>query len=100
VKTIPTEKRQSDLDAVLRSVQNERILISRDGKPCAVLVGVEDYDAEDVRLATSPDFWLMIQQRRSQGRSIPLAEVESRLAGHGTKSPAARSPGRGKPRRG
>ena len=83
MKTIPARKLQTDLDAVLQSSQKERILISRDGKPCAILVGVEDYDAEDLCLSTSPDFWLMIRQRRSQGCSIPLAEVESRFAGNG-----------------
>jgi prevent-host-death family protein len=97
VKTIPTKRLQSDLDAVLRWAQKERILISRDGKPCAVLVGVEDYDAEDLRLATSPDFWLMIQQRRSQGSSIPLAEVESRLAVQIAKSRATQLSRKKKP---
>ncbi len=45
--------------------------------PCAALVGIQDFDAEDLKLATSTDFWLMIRQRRVEGRSIPLAELES-----------------------
>jgi prevent-host-death family protein len=81
MKTIPAKSLQTNLDAVLQSSQKEHILISRDGKPCAILVGVEDYDAEDLRLATSPEFWLMIRQRRNSGGSIPLAELESRNAG-------------------
>jgi prevent-host-death family protein len=100
MKTIPAKKLQTNLEAVLQSSQKERILISRDGKPCAVLVGVEDYDAEDLRMATSPDFSRMIRQRRSQGKSIPLAEVQSRLAGKGMKSPGVRASGRKKPRSG
>jgi prevent-host-death family protein len=100
MKTIPIKKLQTDLDAVLKSSQKERILISRDGKPCAVLVGVEDYDTEDLRLATSPDFWLMIRQRRIQGSSVPLAEVESRLAGRGGESPGEPSSARTKRPRG
>jgi prevent-host-death family protein len=100
MKTIPAKKLQTDLEAVLQSSQKERILISRDGKPCAVLVGVEDYDAEDLRMATSPDFWRMTRQRRSEGSSIPLAELQSRLAGKDMKSPGERSSGKKKPRRG
>ena len=92
MKTIPAKKLRTDLDAVLQSSQKERILISRDGKPCAILVGVEDYDTEDLRLATSPDFWLMIKQRRSQGNSVPLTELESRLTGRGGESVGERSP--------
>ena len=97
MKTIPVRELQTNLDAVLNSSQNERIVIYREGKPCAVLVGIQDYDAEDLQLATSPDFWLMIRQRRAEGRSIPLAEVESQLATRRGKSAGQRSAAR-KPR--
>ena len=79
MKTIPSRELQTNLDDVLNSSQKERIVISREGKPCAVLVGIQDYDKEDLQLAASPDFWLLIRQRRSEGRSVPLAEVEAQL---------------------
>ena len=62
------------------------MVITRQGKPSAVVLGLESYDEEDLRLAISPEFWNMIQVRR-QGRSIPLAEVKARLglAGEGYK---------------
>jgi prevent-host-death family protein len=97
MKSIAAKELQANLDAVLNSSQKERIVISRAGKPCAVLVGIEDCDAEDLQLAASPDFWLMIRQRRSQGRSVPLAEVEAQLKVHRDK-PARRATPRGKPR--
>jgi hypothetical protein len=50
------------------------------------LVGIEDYDAEDLRLASSHHFWEMIRQRRTAGKSIPLAEVEKRLGVTSRKS--------------
>jgi prevent-host-death family protein len=90
MKTIPARDLQTNLDAVLNSSQKERIVIYREGKPCAVLVGIQDYDAEDLQLATSSDFWLMIRQRRADGRSIPLAEVESQLASRRRKASAQR----------
>ncbi|HZU35607.1 MAG TPA: type II toxin-antitoxin system Phd/YefM family antitoxin [Gemmataceae bacterium] len=92
MKTIPAKELQTKLDAVLNSSQKERIVISRAGKPCAILVGIQDYDAEDLQLAASPDFWLMIGQRRSEGRSIPLAEVETLLKTRRAKPSAARRP--------
>jgi prevent-host-death family protein len=79
MKTIPTTELQKNLDAILNSSQNERIVIYRQGKPCAVLVGIQDYDAEDLKLASSPEFWQMIRQRRISIASIPLAEAEARL---------------------
>ena len=70
---------QQNLNSILTRAQSERIVISRRGKPCAVLVGIEDYDAEDVALAGSEEFWRMIQTRRTSGKSLPLTEVEARL---------------------
>jgi prevent-host-death family protein len=75
-----TEKElQHNLDSILNRAQSERIVISRRGEPCAVLVGIEDYDGEDVGLASSEDFWRMIRQRRANGKSLPIAEFEARL---------------------
>lgn len=91
MKNISAKELETNLDAVLSSAQSGRIMISRGGKPCAVLVGVEDYDAEDLRLASSQDFWHMIQQRRTGGKSFPLAEVEARLQDLGRKQVGTRA---------
>jgi len=79
MKRIAVKDLQANVDAVLNSAQSERIVISRRGKPCAVMVGIEDFDAEDLQLASSQDFWRMINERRTCGKSIPLADVEARL---------------------
>jgi prevent-host-death family protein len=76
---VPENELQRNLDAILTRAQSERVVISRRGKPCAVLVGIENYDAEDLELARSEDFWRMIRQRRTSGQSVPLAEVDARL---------------------
>jgi prevent-host-death family protein len=80
MKTILATSLRTNVDGVLDSSQAERIVIVRNGRPSAVLVGIEDYDEEDMQLASSPEFWRMIGERRTGGRSLPLAEVESRLA--------------------
>lgn len=85
MKSIAAKELKANLDAVLSSAQCERIVISRHGKPCAVLVGIEDYDAEHLRLVSSQDFWRMIRARRAGGKSIPLSDVETRLGGSGRK---------------
>jgi prevent-host-death family protein len=94
MKTIPATELQTNLDAVLNSSQMERIVVSRAGKPCAVLVGIQNYDAEDLQLAVSPDFWRMIRERRSEGRSVPLAEVEVQLRTRRGKPAPLRTPRR------
>ena len=79
MSNVPEQELQQNLDTILTRAQSERIVISRRGKPCVVLVGIEDYDGEDLALASSEDFWRMIRQRRASGKSFPLAEVEARL---------------------
>ena len=79
MSNVPEKELKQNLDSILTRAQSERIVISRRGRPCAVLVGIEDYDAEDLRLASSEEFWRMIRLRRARGASFPLAEVESRL---------------------
>jgi prevent-host-death family protein len=92
MKNVPEKELQIHMDAILTRAQSERIVISRRGKPCAVLIGIEDYDAEDLRLGRSADFWRMIRQRRTSGKSIPLADVEARLGIASEKPTGKRAP--------
>ena len=78
VKSVSDQEAQANFEDLLASAQNERVLITRQGKPSAVVLGLESYDDEDLGLAVSPEFWKMIELRR-QGRSIPLAELKARL---------------------
>lgn len=79
MKSIPDDELRINLDSSLSRAQTERIVISRHGKPCAVLVGIEDYDVEDAGLASSVDFWRMIRERRAADASVSLDVVEERL---------------------
>jgi antitoxin (DNA-binding transcriptional repressor) of toxin-antitoxin stability system len=63
---------------LLQAAQEERVLVTRAGKPLALVVGVECKDQEDWDLEMSPEFWRMIQQRRNQP-TVPLRDVESAL---------------------
>ena len=70
---------EANFGSVLTRSQAERVVIERDGKPVAIVVGIEGYDAEAVDLARSPDFWRMIADRRTQGCSITLSDLKSEL---------------------
>ena len=60
------------------AAQNERILITRDGKPIALVVGLENYDDEDWEYMSSRPFWEMIRDRR-QRPTVPLKDVRAEL---------------------
>jgi prevent-host-death family protein len=89
MRDVPEKELQQNLESILARAQSERIVISRRGKPYAVLVGINNYDAEDLALASSEDFWRMISQRRTSGKSVPLAEVEARV-GITSRAPAVK----------
>lgn len=67
-----------NLQGFLEAAQFQRLLITRDGKPFALVVGVEHKDVEDAELEASPEFWKMIEERR-QGPSVRLADVKAEL---------------------
>lgn len=79
MRTISDMEAQSHLEDVLDSAQEQQVVITRNGKPSAVVLGLESYDAEDLELAGSPEFWRMIGQRRQEGSSISLTEAKARL---------------------
>jgi hypothetical protein len=62
----------------MESAQHERILVTRNGKLLAVVVGIENKDEEDLRLEASPDFWRMIEERRRRP-TRRLEDVEAEL---------------------
>jgi len=58
--------------------QRDRVVITRRGKPAAVMVGVEGKDWDDVALQTSSKFWKLIEERRSEP-TMSMKELRTRL---------------------
>lgn len=76
MKTITIE--QAELDTCLKEAQRERLLITRDGKPVVLIVGVEGMDEEQLQLGSSDKFWKLITERRKQ-KPLSRAQLEERL---------------------
>ena len=81
MKEATLEQFAQDLEGFLQAAQQERVLVTRNGAPIAIIVGaagLEYKDEEDLRLEASREFWQMIEERRKRP-TIPLEEVEARL---------------------
>lgn len=78
MKTVPVRDLQKKLKRCIDEAQEGRVVITRRGKPAALLLGVEGKDWETVILETDPTFWKLIQQRRKQP-TISLKELKARL---------------------
>lgn len=78
MKTIAVRELQKKIKPCLDEAQEDRVVITRRGKPAAVLIGVEGEDWETVILETDPTFWRMVQARRAQ-HTITVEELKARL---------------------
>jgi antitoxin (DNA-binding transcriptional repressor) of toxin-antitoxin stability system len=76
--------KQATLDACIKNAQHERVVITRDGKPVALIVGVEGMDKEQLQLGSSDKFWELIEKRRKD-KIISRAELEQRLKKNGNR---------------
>ena len=54
MKSVSADYAKSNLKALLNSAQKERILVTRRGKPCAVILGREGESAKRDVLAAKP----------------------------------------------
>jgi hypothetical protein len=78
MKTMRLE--DATLDRCVIEAQRDRVLLTRQGQPVALLVGVDGMDEEQVRLSSSPQFWKLIEESRRQ-KTISREKLEQRLSG-------------------
>ncbi|MFZ2361725.1 MAG: type II toxin-antitoxin system prevent-host-death family antitoxin [Anaerolineae bacterium] len=69
---------QATLESAVSEAQQDRVIVTQNGKPVAIVIGVADMDEEQLQLSTSDQFWRLISERRKQP-TISRAELERRL---------------------
>ena len=78
MKTVNARDLQKRIKKCVDMSQRDRVVITRRGKPAAVLVGVEGKDWGEVVLQTSSTFWKLIEERRKEP-TLSMKELRSRL---------------------
>ena len=76
MRQIRVEK--ANLESCVNQAQQERLLITRKGRPVALLVGVEALDPEQLELGSSQAFWKLIIKRRRQ-KTLSRAKLEQKV---------------------
>ena len=61
----------TDLAKCLRAAKQGRVVLTRKGKPVALVVGINGMDLEQVEMTQTPEFWAMIRERRAQKKITP-----------------------------
>ena len=78
MKQLTLEQLSEQLQDYVRSTQGEQIQITDNGKPIALLLGLENTNLEQLNLQLSAQFWEMISDRRKRP-TVPLSVVEKQL---------------------
>ena len=79
MKQLTLEELSEQLQDYVRAAQQEQILITQNGKPIALFLGLQNIDPEQWHLQVSTEFWQMISDRR-QRPTLSLSLVEAELA--------------------
>lgn len=82
MKTISVRDLQKKIRESVDQAQKDRVVVTRNGKPAALLIGVEGQDWESVVLQTSAPFWKLIEKRRKE-KTISLNEMKKRVKAPG-----------------
>jgi prevent-host-death family protein len=78
MKTVNARDLQKKIKECVDISQQDQVVITRRGKPAAVMVGVEGKDWEDLVLQASPNFWKLIEERRKEP-TMSMRELRTRL---------------------
>ena len=78
MKVLGLREAKLTLSECIEKAQTDRVLITKHGKPAAVVIGVAGQEMEDVLLQMDPKFWAMIEARRRDSSTVPMAEVRRR----------------------
>jgi len=70
MKTVGLE--QTSLDSCVIDAQQERLVVTREGKPVALVIGI---NAEQLEYGTDDAFWKLIEDRRKE-ETVSRNELE------------------------
>ena len=69
---------EARIEACVKDAQRERVVLTRNNKPVALMVGVEGMDEEQLELGAGNKFWKLIIERRAQ-KTISRADLERKI---------------------
>jgi PHD/YefM family antitoxin component YafN of YafNO toxin-antitoxin module len=78
MKTVKGRELQKKIKECMDVSQQDRVVITRRGKPADAMVGVAGKDWDEVLLQTSSSFWKLIEERRKEP-TMSMKELRARL---------------------
>lgn len=78
LKIVGSRQAKAALSRCLEQAQRTRILVTKHGKPAALLVGVRGESLEQIVLGSDPGIWTLVEARRRSRATITQEELERR----------------------
>jgi len=67
------------IDACVRVAQGQEVVVTKNGQPVLLMLGVKGMDLEQLELCRSAKFWALMRERRTRP-AISRKELEDQLA--------------------
>ena len=78
MKTVGVRELQKKIKKIVETSQEEGVVVTRNGKPASLIIGVEGREWEDLVVQADPKFWKLIEKRR-QEKIISMNEMKQRV---------------------
>ncbi len=75
MKLIGIREARERLSAMVTRAQRERVVLTRHGRPAALLIGIEGVDLEEVLLRSDEQFWSELAEQRRRNDTVSEAEA-------------------------
>jgi prevent-host-death family protein len=79
MKVVALADAKNSLSTYIDDAQHDRVLVTRHGKPSALIIGVEGEQFEDLFTRSDSQFWEMIESRRKASKTVSAGEMRRRL---------------------
>lgn len=80
MKVVALGKVKNEFSSYVDEAQHDRVLVTRHGRPAALIIGVEGEEFEDLMTRSDSAFWQLLESRRKRSETISADEMRKRLA--------------------
>jgi prevent-host-death family protein len=91
MKVVALREAKASLSGYIEKAQKDRVLITKHGKPAALVIGVEGEEMEDLLTMGNPRFWEMVEARRQSNQTVALQDVRRQLGITGKRTRTRRT---------
>ena len=79
MKVVALGKVKNEFSTYVEEAQHERVLVTRHGRPAALIIGVAGETIEDLMTRSDRELWEVIEARRKAAKTITAEEMRRRL---------------------